>query len=80
MHLSLVLLCISIILIIYVIYLLFYQYGKDVSEREYRWALTILALAGATGFMTRALAYAEVNYDFSPLEGKWEYSVKSRNR
>jgi hypothetical protein len=73
-------LCISIILIMYAMYLLFYGYGHEMSQGEHRWALTVLALAGAVGFMTRALAYAEVNYDFSPLEGKWEYSVKSCNK
>lgn len=70
-----IMLSISVILIFYSIYLLFYQYENPVDERENRWALTVLALAGAMGFLTRALAYAEVNYDFSPLEGKWNYEI-----
>lgn len=52
------------------------EISKEIDEIDNNtWALIILALVGAVGFLTSTFAYAEVNYDFSPLEGKWNYDL-----
>jgi len=38
----------------------------------------LLTLATALSIHGLAYAYAEVNYGFNPLEGKWNYRIKNK--
>ena len=80
MYLSIILLILSAILLLYVFFDLAWNYNLELTEYRQRKIVLLLALIGAIGLQARAIAYAEVNYDFNILEGKFDYSVKNRNR
>lgn len=77
MYPSLFLLVTTYVLIFYSIYV--YLYDNE-DNRNNNSVFMILAIAGAIGLLTRATAYAEVNYDFNPLKGKWNYSLIDKNK
>lgn len=71
--------CLSGLIIAYVIYMLtkeMYSGGLKTTTTAFATAILLLLLSIAIGVHGLAHAYAEVNFGFNPLEGKWGYSLK----
>lgn len=52
-----------------------YYNDGEVSDSERNGILLLLAYSGSVGFLTRAIACAEINYGFEPLNGNWNYNI-----
>ncbi len=65
-------------LIFYVILMMIFRMNSNTTESNFNEHVIILLLAIAIGVHGLQHAYAEVNFDFNPLNDRWHYRLNQR--